>query len=123
MTRSTHSASAAPVMLSGTSVRADGVRLLASLLGGDELAEKLERAVANGNTIVAVSIEDRQRIVDVLEEPPSSLAELRKVLVTQLKKHEDKERQLERSIRDRRMVEQRRADTAARGLDAVHDAS
>jgi hypothetical protein len=110
-------------MLSGTSVRPDAVRLLATLLGGDALAQKLDRAVANGNSIVALSIEDRQRIVDVLEEPPSSLSELRKVLVTQLKKHEDKQRQLERSIRDRRMVEQRRTDTAARGVDAVPDAS
>jgi hypothetical protein len=123
MTQSTRSASASSVMLSGTSVRSDAVRLLATLLGGDALAQKLDRAVANGNSIVALSIEDRQRIVDVLEEPPSSLSELRKVLVTQLKKHEDKQRQLERSIRDRRMVEQRRTDTAARGVDAVPDAS
>jgi hypothetical protein len=123
MTQSTRSASASSVMLSGTSVRSDAVRLLATLLGGDALAQKLDRAVANGNSIVALSIDDRQRIVDVLEEPPSSLSELRKVLVTQLKKHEDKQRQLERSIRDRRMVEQRRTDTAARGVDAVPDAS
>ena len=63
------------VSLSGVAVRVEYVRLLAGRLGGDEVAQKLERAVANGNVIVALSLEDRQRILGVLEEPPMAFRE------------------------------------------------
>ena len=36
------------------------------MLDGDELAAKLERALTNGDTIVAISLADRQRVVTVL---------------------------------------------------------
>ena len=96
------------MILSGTQVRSDQVQLLASLLDGDELAEKLERGIANSNTIVALSADDRRRIVAVLDDPPSGLAELRKVLITQLKKQTDREAQDRRSRLSQQMVASRR---------------
>lgn len=72
--------------IAGATVRVQDVRLLATMLDG-ELAAKLERAVAQGNSIVAVDIADRERIVAVLRhEPPFGLSELRSALVTQLEK-------------------------------------
>ena len=80
------------ISLAGVAVRVENVRLLAGRLGGDELAQKLERAVANDNAIVALSMEDRQRILDVLEQPSIGLAELRTALKSQLEKHARTER-------------------------------
>ena len=84
--------------LSGVAVRIDQVRLLSGLLKGDDLAAKLELAVKNRNDLVALSPSDRARIVDVLPDPPpSGLAELRTVLVKQLKQARDRETQAARS--------------------------
>jgi hypothetical protein len=95
--------------LCGTAVRADGVELLASMLPGDELAEKLTRAVANDNTIVALSMDERQRIVDALEAHPSCFIELRHALHSQVKKHRDRQIQDRRVRQDRERIERRRA--------------
>jgi hypothetical protein len=82
------------MILSGSTVRTENVQLLAGMLDGDELAMKLERAVANKNTIVALSLDDRHRITAVLaDDPPWGLAELQGVLVKQLKRHKDREAQ------------------------------
>ena len=54
------------VILSGSPVRTDNVELLASMLEGDQLALKLERAVGAKSSLVALSLDDRRRIVDVL---------------------------------------------------------
>ena len=84
--------------LSGVAVRTDQVQLLAGMLKGDALAAKLRLAVRNGNDLVALSSSDRVRIVDVLPDPPpSGLAELRRVLVRQLKQAQDRETQAARS--------------------------
>jgi hypothetical protein len=84
--------------LSGVTVRTDQVQLLAGLLNGDDLAAKLELAIKNRNDLVALSPSDRERIVDVLPDPPpSGLAELRSVLVRQLIKARDRETQAARS--------------------------
>ena len=84
--------------LSGVAVRTDQVRLLSGLLKGDDLAAKLDLAVKNRNDLVALSPSDRARIVDVLPDPPpSGLAELRTVLVKQLKQARDRETQAARS--------------------------
>ena len=84
--------------LSGVAVRIDQVRLLSGLLKGDDLAAKLDLAVKNRNDLVALSPSDRARIVDVLPgPPPSGLAELRTVLVKQLKQARDRETQAARS--------------------------
>ena len=97
MTGSTRGAPVKAVSLCGVAVRVDTVRLLVSKLGEDELARTLERAVANDNTIVALSAEERQDIVDALGDAPSGLTELRNALVTQLKRIKDRERQLQQS--------------------------
>jgi hypothetical protein len=82
------------MILSGSTVRTENVQLLAGMLDGDELAMKLERAVANKNTIVALSLDDRHRITAVLaDDPPWGLAQLQGVLVKQLKQHKDREAQ------------------------------
>ena len=85
------------MILSGSPVRTDNVELLARMLDGDQLAVKLKRAVANENSIVALSLDDRRRIVAVLAvDAPWGLAELQSVLVKQLaqrKQHEVRMRQ------------------------------
>jgi hypothetical protein len=97
MTRSIQGAPVRAISLCGVPVRVDALRLLRGKLGETELAQKLERAVANDNTIVALSTQERQDIVDALAETPSGLAELRNALVTQLKRLKDRERQLQQS--------------------------
>lgn len=78
--------------LCGVAVRADKVRVLADMLGPSALAQKLDRAVVNGNTIVALNAEERERLVEVLD-GPAMLPDLRHALVAQLKRMSDKERQ------------------------------
>ena len=59
------------------------------MLDGDALAVKLERAVGNKASLVALSLDDRRRIVSVLAaDAPWGLTELQSVLVKQLKQHE-----------------------------------
>ena len=53
--------------LSGTTLRREHVQSLAAMVDG-ELAEKLNRAVADDNTIVAPSEPDRQQLLKVLYE-------------------------------------------------------
>ena len=87
------------MILSGSAVRTDNVELLAGMLDGDELAVKLERAVVNKNSLVALSLADRRRIVAVLAaEAPWGLAELQNVLVKQLKQHEVHEARARRAL-------------------------
>lgn len=109
MTSTTGAGSRSAVSLCGLPVRVENVRLLAGKLEGDQLAQKLERAVVNGNSIVALSVEERQRIVDVLGASPSNLADLRAALDTQLKKHKEREAKMERANRYREISEHRRA--------------
>ena len=45
--------------IAGVAMRADQVMQIANRLGGDALAQKLQRAIANDNTIVALTNEDR----------------------------------------------------------------
>jgi hypothetical protein len=94
--------------LSGVAVRTDQVQLLVGLLTGDELAAKLKLAITNRNDLVALSASDRERIVDVLPDPPpSGLAELRSVLVQQLKQARAREASESRSREAQRMREGR----------------
>ena len=89
------------MILAGSTVRTENVLVLASLFDGGELAAKLERAVANGNTIVALSLADRQRIVAMLGvNAPSGFAELRRVLVEQLARHEAREKSVRQALHD-----------------------
>ena len=78
------------------------------MFDGEELAAKLERAVTNGNTIVALSLADRQRVVAVLaDDAPSGFAELRRVLVKQLAQHEEREKSVRQRFHDERARRQR----------------
>ena len=87
------------MILSGSPVRTDNVELLASMLDGDQLAVKLERAVANENSIVALSLDDRRRIVAVLAaDAPWGLAELRSVLIKQLAQHKQHEVRMRQAL-------------------------
>ncbi len=109
MTASTRAGSRSALSLCGLSVRIESVQLLAGKLDGDPLAQKLERAVANGNSIVALSVDERQRIVDVLEDSPSNLADLRASLDAQLKRQREREAKMERSNRHREIADVRRS--------------
>ncbi len=96
------------MILSGSTVRTENVKLLASMFDGDELAAKLERAVTNGDTIVALSLADRQQVVAVLaDDAPSGFAELRRVLVKQLAQHEEREKSVRQAFHDERARRQR----------------
>ncbi|MET0887447.1 MAG: hypothetical protein ABWX92_13465 [Mycetocola sp.] len=96
------------MILSGLTVRTDNVLLLATMLQGDELATKLERALTNNNTIVALSIADRERIVAALTDAPGGFKELRSVLVTQLKQHHEREAHVRRLRLDRERLRRER---------------
>jgi hypothetical protein len=96
MTQPSRPTSLSHISLCGAAVRVENVQLLAHRFGDDELGRKLERAVANDNSIVALSTEDRRRILDVLEQPSIGLAELRTVLQGQLRKHAEREARYER---------------------------
>jgi hypothetical protein len=97
------------VSLCGLPVRVESVRALAGRLEGEPLGRKLERAVANDNSIVALSFDERQLIVDALEHPPAGLAGLRTELSAQLKRHRDQRAKVERADRYRDIEARRRA--------------
>ena len=95
------------VSLCGVPVRAEGVRLLASKLEGDVLAQKLERALVNNNSIVALSFEERKRIVDVIAADPGGLAGLGAELEAQVKRHNHHAEKMEQAKRYRETEERR----------------
>ena len=65
-------------------LRAGGEDELADAAGNDDLADRLERALANETKLLALSIEERIRILYVLDDPPDELAELRGVLINEV---------------------------------------
>jgi hypothetical protein len=75
-------------MLAGISVSDEATLELAGLLhtaGYDETADRLVTALEAGRKVVALTIEDRTRALEVLDGPPEGdLAHLRAVLVTDL---------------------------------------
>lgn len=88
------------MILAGVAVRPDHVRLLASLLEGDELGAKLERALDHDNKIVSLTQADRGRIVTVLRDAPGGLVGLRQELVKQHARLKERDRR-EENLRDR----------------------
>ena len=107
------------MILSGSTVRTENVQLLARMLDGDELAAKLERAVANKNSIVGLSLDDRRRITAVLAaDAPWGLAELQGVLVKQLKQHKDREMQDQRVRHNRARAPRQREPSPSPTADA-----
>ena len=103
--------------LSGATVRNEHVLSLATMVDG-ELGAKLNRAIANSNTIVALSAADRERLLEVLaKNTPGGLLELRNVLI---KQGDNARRREVHSDRHRRDLERRRRNPrGAASLGAV----
>ena len=74
------SGSLAPMMLAGLRVRDDDVRVLAGIVD-EPIRGVLDKALELGTLIVALTIDDRERILRALDDPPDGLAELRGVLI------------------------------------------
>ena len=71
-------------MLAGIPVADKDVLELARLLrevGFDEVAVRLEGGYDSETKVLALTIEDRERIIRALDDPPAGLAELRDVLL------------------------------------------
>ena len=83
-------------MLAGLPIPSAAIAELASLLrtnsdeqladrpGSEQLADRLERALADEVKLLALSVEERIRIIFVLDDPPDKLAELRGVLISEV---------------------------------------
>ena len=72
------------MMLAGLPVPADAIPELASLVrdaGAYDLADRLERALADDTKLLALSLDERALMLSALEDPPQELAELRAVLL------------------------------------------
>ena len=72
------------MMLAGLPVPEDGVDGLAEFVravGADDLAERLERAVADQVKLLALTLDERAIVLSALEDAPPELAELRAVLL------------------------------------------
>ena len=70
----------ASMMLAGIRVSPYLVRTLFELVD-EPTATLLDRALARETTVLALTIEDRERILRALDDPPDGLAELRGVLL------------------------------------------
>ena len=72
------------MMLAGLPVPDEAVEGLAELVravGADDLADRLERAVAAGVALLALTLDERALMLAAPEDPPPELAELRAVLL------------------------------------------
>ena len=98
------------MIVGGATLRPDNVRMLAAMLDG-ELAAKLERAVVHENSIVALTLADREAILAALEEEaPTALLELQNVLVKQIAQQRRKEAQDAQTRRNQARAQQRREE-------------
>ena len=71
-------------MLAGLPVPDDAVAELAGLVraaGADELADRLDRALAYVAKLLALTLDERAIMLSSLEDPPKALGELRAVLL------------------------------------------
>jgi hypothetical protein len=68
------------MMLAGIQVPKEAVRELARLVD-EPTASLLEKAIELQTAVVGLSIEDRERVLRALDDPPEQLAELRGVLL------------------------------------------
>ncbi|MEJ7569385.1 MAG: hypothetical protein WKF41_14100 [Gaiellaceae bacterium] len=79
--------SSSSMMLAGIPVPASATAELSDLLrtaGHDQLADRLKRALDDETKLLALSIEERVRVLYVLDDPPADLAELRGVLINEV---------------------------------------
>jgi hypothetical protein len=78
--------SLAAMMPAGLPVPNDAVDELAILVravGADDLADRLDQALADDVKLLALTVDERLVILNALEDPPPGLAELRGVLVSE----------------------------------------
>jgi hypothetical protein len=71
------------MMLAGLPIPADAIDELAGLLreaGADDLAERLDQALADELKVLALTLGERAVLLAALDDPPHELAELRAVL-------------------------------------------
>jgi hypothetical protein len=81
------------MMLAGIPVPPDATAALAALVraaGAEDLADRLDRALADDVKLLALTIDERAIILYSLDDPPEGLAELRAVL---LNEHEWRQRE------------------------------
>jgi hypothetical protein len=74
------------MMLAGIPLPPPAIAELASMvraIGADELADRLERAVQDDVKILALTIDERAIILNMLDDPPDELAELRAMLLNE----------------------------------------
>jgi hypothetical protein len=74
------------MMLAGVPVAADSVAELARIVranGGDQLADRLERALRNEVKLLGLEIDERAIVLAALDDPPDGLAEVRGVLMNE----------------------------------------
>ena len=71
------------VVLAGEPVLGKNVALLATMLDDHPLAQRLKRGLAQRNSIVMLTSEDREMLIVVLKDPPSGLAGLQSTLLRQ----------------------------------------
>lgn len=71
------------VVLAGEPVLSQHVAVLATMLGDHSLAQRLNRGLVQRNSIVALSTEDRELLLGLLDDPPSGLAGLQSALLRQ----------------------------------------
>ena len=74
------------VMPAGVPVPADSIAEIARLVraaGGAELADRLERALADKVKLLALTTDERMIILSQLDDPPAALAELRGRLMSE----------------------------------------
>jgi hypothetical protein len=76
----------ASMRLAGIPVSVELVRELAAIVD-EPTASVLERALEVETVVLALSIEDRERIIRALDDPPEGLAELRGVLLREHQWH------------------------------------
>jgi hypothetical protein len=73
------------MLVSGERLRDEHVELLAALVGG-ELGRRLRAAVAHKSSIMTLSRDDRERILDSLGDAPWPLVGLRETTQKQLQR-------------------------------------
>ena len=83
--------------LAGVNVRKEHVETLIRLLDPSEpLAQKLNLALRQHSAIVALTLQDRVRLLEALDEPPKGLGPLRDTLAEQFRRRNDLAARLER---------------------------
>jgi hypothetical protein len=73
------------VFVAGIPVRDEAVLEPARLVDDPDLATKLDKNYSRGTKVLALTIPERTTILAALEDPPTDLAELRGVLMRDLR--------------------------------------